>query len=194
VKIERNISIHYFGLKRRFADTLFVSRLYIVWVTLAFVTIGLSGILPLAKNIIEKKLLVDRLGEVNADLSENIRQSVALKNKEPIGEELANQLNLYLPSSVASEEYINELSQAAGESGFLLVNVTVSGFDSDAPGLKPVKINARLTGTGSLPVLVNKIESLKRITEIQEIRYGGNLRANVKGDANVYLYLEIYSL
>ncbi|NMB70022.1 hypothetical protein GYA27_02365 [candidate division WWE3 bacterium] len=186
-----NIKNKYFGMKRRFEDTVFVNRVYMILAIVSVLFIGYFGIFKLYKIVQTKRALEKQLVEINASLESNLAQFARLENDVLSSSGLIDNISVFMPSTFSTEEYVVQLSEAVSGSGFILRRVTATEADTKEGG-RFVMLSAKVDGPGNPIDLVTGIERLKRITRITTMSYTLNTHSSVKGDGDVNISLEIY--
>lgn len=186
-----NIKNKYLGMKRRFEDTMFVNRVYMILAMVSVLFIGYFGIFKLYKVIQTKRALEKQLLEINTSLESNLAQFAKLENDVLSSRGLLDNISVFMPSTFSTEEYVVQLSEAVSGSGFILRRVTATE-SATKEGSRSVTLSAKVDGPGNPVDLVTSIERLKRITRITSMSYTLNTHSSVKGDGDVNLILEIY--
>jgi Tfp pilus assembly protein PilO len=188
---QNNIKNKYLGMKRRFEDTVFVNRVYMILAIVSVLIIGYFGIFRLFKIVQTKRALEKQLVEINTSLESNLAQFARLENDILSSSGLLDNISVFMPSTFSTEEYVVQLSEAVSGSGFILRRVTATESDTKEGG-RFVILSAKVDGPGNPVDLVTSIERLKRITRVTGMNYTLNTHSSVKGDGDVTINLEIY--
>lgn len=156
------------------------------WAVLSFVVFGLFGIYPQAKTLLKSVETYSEMQKINKSLKEktDLIRSESLKVEK--NQRGVTALNTYLPDDYEVQNYIVDLSFATAQTGY-----TLTGFRVDWPtDYSPeVKAYADLNGMGKFKELITTIESLKRVSQVNDLRF-----SNQNDDKSVLLQIEIFIL
>jgi hypothetical protein len=186
------IKKQYYQVKRRFDDSEFVYKLYLLWFVATVLGVGIFCIKPMIELIYKKIQLIN---EINTD-ADNIKINIATIDKISstilVDTEAVSSLNTSLPENLDVEQYVVDLSKAVASAGFILKRVGVANSMNTSSGA--VRLACALSGPGNFPVLIENIEKLKRITRVDTYVYRVDTHSLVDGDADITMGLLIYSL
>ena len=153
------------NLKRVLSNDDLVYRMYMILAVLTFVLVGIFGIVPSSKTLVSNiKLAVD-LNKSNIMLSDKL---VDLRKVESELNAVTNNiffLENYLPTEFNIQDYIVDFVFATGEAEFSLDRITPV-----KEGASGVDLAVVIVGNGDPVKLISVLESLNRVTEIQDLR------------------------
>lgn len=139
-------------------------KMYLGWAAVAILLIGVFGILPVSRELLNKYTIIVQMTELNKALSKKIDDvSNASKEIELIAEDIIY-LNSYLPEDFEIQNYMIDFITAAGVAGYYVDSFTPATESGGAIG-----IFVTLSGDGDLITLIKSIENLKRVSEIQDV-------------------------
>lgn len=179
--INRNVG----DIKRNYLASINVVRIVTWWAFIAVIFFGYFGIRPLSKVLVNKNNTVKEMIEINKNLESNI----ALLNEEGAKiESTGNNLNYlytFMPVRPNIQDYLVEMLPEISKAGFT-VKKYVPSFSS-VEGEYPITV--LFEGTGDITMLIEKIESLKRITRVESFKVLKNDNSDsIQVNANLIIY------
>ena len=140
-------------------------KFYLFWGILAILTIGLFGILPGVKTVYENYRLVSDMKTTNVMLVKKIQDLDKVKSSlDNVGSNILY-LEANLPRNFEIQNYMIIFVFAAGDANFVVDRFTPYSSEGNA-----VDILITLIGDGDLYKLISNLESINRISEVQDIK------------------------
>lgn len=155
-------------------------KIYLYWAITAVLLIGVFGIYPFTRELIGKYQLSRQMTKLNKDLLKKFNDISDASGKiNLIGTDILY-LNSYLPEDFDLQNYMIDFVVAAGKAGYY-----VDGFMPTGQEGTVVEVSVALFGDGDPVQLTQSLESLKRISEIQNVELlsrgaVSTLRLNIK--------------
>lgn len=169
------------SLKRKLSDKEESKKLYAIWFVLSFLFILFYGILPTRRNLKNKIEIQNQMGDLNDVMTENIKKLSQLEKDYEEAEKYVPYLNEYLPEDADVQNYLVDFTSALSRTGFSLNRFTVSGAEH-------VLIKVEIQGFGEEQRLVDEIESLKRVTNIEDF----SVSYQQDGSKDISLSLKVF--
>lgn len=171
--MKERINLLLSNIKRLISNEEILYRAYLVLTVAAVVFVGLFGIIPASKNTVSNLKLVMEMNKTNKMLSNKV---IELKKAEESLNNVGNNvffLENYLPENFNIQNYMVDFVFAAGDADFVVSRITPIKEKNGS-----VDIYVSMLGTRDLVKLINILESLNRVSEIQEIRVTKGLEYN----------------
>jgi len=143
-------------------DTLF--RIYLYWAILSVVFLGIFGIYPTAKSILNDLSIISEMKSVNLGLERRLSDLFTLKMQLDKVKNEIPLLDYYLPETFEIQNYMVDFVVASQEAGF-----NVQSFVPVQEESSSVYVNVGLLGEGDVVELIKNIEELNRITEVESV-------------------------
>lgn len=160
-----------------------VSRnIYLCWAISAFLLIGIFGICPFTKELVGKYQIYVQMTKLNKDLSRKVSDISNASEKIKLVSDDILYLDRYLPNDFDTQNYMVDFITASGEAGYYVDTFTPT---EGAEGAAEIYIS--LSGRGDVTQLVKSLESLKRVSEIQDITL-----SKMGGEDILRLYVKTY--
>jgi Tfp pilus assembly protein PilO len=157
-----------------------------IWAIASLVIFGFFGVYPQIKALSEGLKTYSEMKNINKLLKEktDLIRSESLKMEgHQNGIKI---LDTYLPDDYEVQNYIVDLSFASAKNGYALIGLTVESPTGYSPG---VIARANLNGSGGFKELVSTVESLKRISQVDELKF-----TDEKDEKKVTLLIDIFIL
>jgi len=157
------------NLKRVLSNSDLSYKIYMVFAILTFILIGVFGIVPSSKVFIANIKLAIDMNKSNSMLSSKLVELKKVEGDLKAVEDSIFFLENYLPEQFNVQDYIVDFVFSSGETDFSIDRVTPVKEAGDVINLAIVFV-----GNGSPVELVNILESLNRVTEIQDLKVSQN--------------------
>ncbi|MFZ2664110.1 MAG: hypothetical protein WAX66_02005 [Patescibacteria group bacterium] len=153
------------NLKRVLSNDDLAYKMYMILAVLTFVLVGVFGIIPSSKTLISNVKLVVDLNKNNIMLSNKLAELKKVENELSVVTNNIFFLENYLPTEFNIQDYIVDFVFATGEAEFALDRITPV-----KEGTSGVDLAVVIVGSGDPVRLISILESLNRVTEIQDLR------------------------
>jgi hypothetical protein len=154
------------SLKRIFSNEVTAAKIYVVWGILVLVIFGFLGLYPVTKILVSNFSLVDNLYKSNLSMEENLKKLKEVKEKLDYIEEDIYLLESFVPTDFRSQNYLVEMSDISGESGYFMDKINFSENKDSS-----VVLSLNLVGKGDPINMISRLESSAKLNEIELIRY-----------------------
>lgn len=175
------------NLNRSLGNSSFLLKVLTIWAVCTLLIVGFLGIYPQVKVLRKSAKTYKEMKEINQKLKNKIEDINKEYEKVEKNEKGIQFLDAYLPDDYGLQNYIVDLSLAAAKSGYLLTGLTVQG-DSDLSA--DILAEATFEGDGNFGDLVKTVESLERISQVNELSFSNTSDEKKK----VVLVINIYVL
>lgn len=176
-------------IRRNYLMSMNLIRVVTWWALIVVLFFGFFGIRPLGKVIIDKLKLISEMKTLNESLEKNLVSiSAASESLSSTGSNLVF-LFAYVPKTPAIHDYLIELLDTASAAGFSIKTYTPFMPDSQSVENTKVQLSVKFEGNGDPVELVDKIEKLKRVTKVTDVKLTpGDFESPTKIDAALEVY------
>ena len=176
-------------IRRNYLMSMNLIRVVTWWALIVVLFFGFFGIRSLGSVMLDKLKLISEMKTLNQNLEKNLESiSAASESLSSTGSNLTF-LFAYVPKTPATHDYLIELLGIASEAGFSIK--TYSPFiveEIDVADTK-VQLAVKFEGNGDPIALVDKIEKLKRITKVTDVKLiPGDIESPTKIDVSLEVY------
>jgi Tfp pilus assembly protein PilO len=171
-------------INRSLNNPAFLLKVLSRWAFLSLIVFGFFGIYPQVKILFNGISTFSEMKKINVLLKEKITAVRVESVKVEENQAGITALNSFLPDDYGVQNYVVDLSFATAKTGFVLTGLRVEWPTSYSSG---VKAGADLKGTGSFKNLVSTVESLKRISQVNELKF-----TNQNEEKNTSLLIDIF--
>ena len=179
--------IKYF--RRNYLMSMNLIRVVTWWALIVVLFFGFFGIRSLGSVMLDKLKLISEMKTLNQNLEKNLESiSAASESLSSTGSNLTF-LFAYVPKTPAIHDYLIEILGLAAEAGFNIKTYTpFLNEEIDVDNTK-VQLLVRFEGNGDPIKLIDKIEKLKRITKVTDVKLiPGDIESPSKIDVNMEIY------
>jgi len=156
---------------------------YLILVVVVFVTFGIYGIFPLIKIIQKKYVLIERVRDYNSLMTQKVSDLSSVEKKHAIYKFALSNLENTFPDKADPQGYLVDFAKAVSSNGY-----KQEYFQANTDEKNIVNINVLVSGgLKRFPHLVSRIESLYRLTTINDFSF--DIKKNLaKGSMKVSIY------
>lgn len=154
-------------IKRFFNNPIYMHHFYLGLLTLAIILFGFFGIVPLVSVTFQKAVLLRDMREVNLKLAEKNEKLTSLYDSMSTDYFIISNFNKIISAEFNSHKYLVDFFASAGASGFDVLSFKKE--DNEDKG--ETKITAEVKGEGDISDFIDRIENLKKTTEVENISY-----------------------
>jgi hypothetical protein len=173
------------NFKRNFEFIESHPKFYLYWSLVVLVIFGLLGIGPLIKILIVKYSASRDISSTTVRLEEKSAELESHRFILENFEKLHPNFGVYLPEEPNTEDYMVDFVGKAEAGGFTVVSFSPQRNIKD----DGIILDILMEGSGNVPALVSSVESLKRLSQVEEVSF-----LDVKGVNKVRVIVKIFSI
>lgn len=165
------------------ANELILSKVYIIWAVICVISFGIFGIGTLTYSLSEKISLYKEMRDMNYRLNVKLQALSDVSDKLKQSQQYMPLLEANIPPDLNTHSYMVLFMQETSLSGFSVKTFTPA---TESHGGE-VPINVVLEGAGDISNLTSRLESLSRVTVLDEVKYEKNTD-NVEVSINLRIF------